>query len=128
MSRPRPTGLHARQVLRSYYAFRIDFSDTLLSKADFSEYLPRVLTQQWGWTAWHNLGISKAYIVPRQPQPSYHRMLMYDNHIIGRSVRIVEEEFAVSCQRWCTRDTRLLQARQTLCQRQASKVLREGLR
>src|SRR6185503_13566839 len=54
-------------------------------------------------------------------------MLVYDNHIIGRSMRVVEEELAVSFHRRCTRDTCHLQARQTLCQRQTSKALREGL-
>ena len=109
MSRPRPAGLqpqegapscgtvsgqdlHSHRFLCPYYAFRVEFSDTLLGKAHFLEYLPRVLAQQRGRPAWHDLGIPKAYIVPRQPQPSYHRMLVYDNHIIGRGMRIVEEE------------------------------------
>ena len=86
-----------------------------------------MLAQQRGRSAWYDLGTPKAYIVPRQPQPSYHRMLMRDNHIIGRSMRIIEEELAVSCHRRCARDPCLLQARQTLCQRQASTALRKGL-
>src|SRR5262249_7176881 len=43
-------------------------------------------------------------------------------------MRIIEENFTVSCHCRCARDPCLLQARQTLCQRQASKALREGLR
>ena len=54
-------------------------------------------------------------------------MLVYDNHIIGRRMRIIEEDLAVSFHCWCARDTCLLQACQTLCQRQASKALHEGL-
>src|SRR5215467_13946319 len=40
-------------------------------------------------------------------------------------MRIIEENFTVSCHCRRARDPYLLQARQTLCQRQASKVLRE---
>ena len=119
--------LHSHWCLSPHYAFCVEFSDPLFGKAHFLEYLPRVLAQQRGRPTWHDLSIPKAYVVPRQPQPSYHRMLVYDKHIIGRGVRIIEEEFTVSFHCRCTRDTCLLQARQTLCQRQASKTLREGL-
>jgi hypothetical protein len=55
-------------------------------------------------------------------------MLVYDNHIIGLGMRGIEENLAVSFYCRCARDPCLLQARQALCQRQASKALREGLR
>src|SRR5215470_4774747 len=55
-------------------------------------------------------------------------MLVYAHHIMGRGMRIIEENFTVSCHCRGARDSCLLQARQTLCQRQASKALRKGLR
>lgn len=84
MSRPRPAGrqtqeglpscgtascqdLHADRLLGPHYPFRVKLSDTLLSKAYLLEYLPRVLTQQRGRPAWHDLGMPKTDIVSRQP-------------------------------------------------------------
>ena len=46
---------------------------------------------------------------------------------LGHGMRVVEEEITVSCHRRCARDTCLLQVRQTLCQCQASKALRQSL-
>ena len=116
------------RFLRPHYALGVEFSDTLLGITHFLEYLSCVLAQQRGRPSWYSLGIAKAYVVPCQLLSSDHRMLVYDNHIIGRSMWVVEEKFAVSFYRWCARDTSLLQVRQTLCQTQASKALRQGLR
>jgi hypothetical protein len=66
--------------------------------------------------------------VPGQLLPSDHGMLVEANHIIGRSVWVAEEQLAVSFDRWCAWDTGLLQACQTVCQAQAGKALRQGLR
>ena len=59
--------LHSRRFLGLHYALCIEFSNTLLGKAHFLEYLPRVLAQQWSRSAWHDQGIPKTDIVPRQP-------------------------------------------------------------
>jgi hypothetical protein len=116
------------RFFRPHDAFGVEFSDALLAKTHFLEYLSCVLAQQRSRPSRYNLGIAKAYVVPGQPLPSDHRMLVHDNHVIGRSVWVVEEKLAVSF--YCRRawDTGLLQARQTLCQAQASKALRQGRR
>ena len=106
---------HSHRFLGPYYLFHIKLSDTLLAKAHYLEDLPRVLSEQRSRPAWYDLGIPKAYVVPCQPQPSDHRMLVYDHHIIGRSVRIVKEDLAVSFHCRCAWDPCLLQARQILC-------------
>src|SRR5262249_46391899 len=95
---------------------------------DFLEDLTRVLTQQRGRPAGDDLGMAEAYVVPGQPQPPYNGMLVHDNHIIGHSMWVVEKQLAVSLHRRRTRDSCLLQARQTLGQRQARKAPGEGLR
>src|SRR5262249_31639758 len=49
------------------------------------------------------------------------------DHIVGRGVQIIEENLAVSRHRRGTRDTSLVQARQTLVQAQNGKALGQGV-
>ena len=95
-------------------AFVVECLDRRRRKAQFFEYLLRMLTEQWGGATWHDGSMAEAYIVPRYAHLPHDGMLPCADHIVSGGVRVVEKDLTLAIHDRCTRNASGAQALEAL--------------